>query len=357
MKTKFPTNKPIWMVRAGSHGQQEEIALEENIVAIGWREMGDLSGISSKSLLENKYENVFPNTKPKASSNMSNQIWRFKSEIEIEDWVVLPLKRRPAIAIGRIVSDYGFTDQYGPEIGHYRKVEWLTKDMPRSEFKQDLLYSMGAFLTVCKIQRNDAEVRIPRALDAYLNGGNKNTTPNPVLDSKSFDDTDIDDKGDIDIETMGRDQIRSMIKQEFAGHRLQDLVAGIFAVEGYMTEVSPPGKDGGIDILAGKGLLGLEEPRICIQVKATSSPAGIDVVNSLLGVVSSYGASYGLIVSTGGFTNDARKKAKEQFFKLRLWDSDDLIEAILKNYLKLSDEIKASLPLKQIWVAVLEDIE
>ena len=34
----------------------------------------------------------------------------------------------------------------------------------------------------------------------------------------------------------------------------------------------------------------------------------------------------GLVVSLGGFTKDARNKAKEQFFKVRLWDSDDLIE-------------------------------
>ncbi|OHX51662.1 restriction endonuclease [Planococcus faecalis] len=354
MNVKFSNDKPIWMVRAGSHGQQEEIALEENIIAIGWRELGDLDKVDSKAEIEDKYEKIYLNTKPKAVSNRVNQIWRFKKEIKKGDWVVLPLKIRPVIAIGRIVGNYEFTDHFGPEIGHYRQVEWFTKDMPRSEFKQDLLYSMGAFLTVCKIQRNDAEIRIPKALNTYLNVGAQSITGSKALE---IDEIENGEKEEIDIETMGRDQIRSMIKQEFAGHRLQDLVAGIFSVEGYMTDISPPGKDGGVDILAGKGLLGLEEPRICVQVKATTTPAGIDVVNSLLGVVSSYGASYGLIVSTGGFTSDARKKAKEQFFKLRLWDSDDLIEAILKNYLDLSDEIKASLPLKQIWVGITEELE
>lgn len=70
------------------------------------------------------------------------------------------------------------------------------------------------------------------------------------------------------------------------------------------------------------------------------------------GVVSIYSATYGLVVSLGGFTKDARNKAKEQFFKVRLWDSDDQIEAMLRVYDDLDEGIQASLPLKREWVTV-----
>jgi restriction system protein len=43
---------------------------------------------------------------------------------------------------------------------------------------------------------------------------------------------------------------------------------------------------------------------------------------------------------------------RSQFFSIRLWDSGDLIGAVLKNYEKLSPEIQAELPLKKIWVLV-----
>jgi restriction system protein len=343
--------KPIWLVRAGRHGEQEQAALEKNLVAIGWEELGDISQLNNKEDLVKLFQTTYPAEKPKATTNKANQVWRFKTEIEIGHLVVLPLKNEPAIAIGKIKSDYKFTKNLGTEISHYREVEWLTKDMPRTRLKQDLLYSLGAFLTVCRIQRNDAELRIPKALHNYINGGSSTTSIGP-------DDT-VNDTSDatenVDLETLGRDQIRSFIEQEFAGHRLQELVAAIFEVEGYATVISPPGKDGGVDVLAGKGLLGLEEPRICVQVKATANPAGIDVVNGLLGVVSGHGASYGLVVSMGGFTQDARKKAREQFFKIRLWDSNDLIDATLRNYPRLSEEIQAALPLKQVWVTVNEE--
>lgn len=36
----------------------------------------------------------------------------------------------------------------------------LAKDVLRSAFDQDLLYSFGALLTFCQIKRNDAERRV-----------------------------------------------------------------------------------------------------------------------------------------------------------------------------------------------------
>lgn len=340
----------IWLVRAGRYGDQEQAALDNNIVTIGWNELGNVSNYKNKESFFAFFETTYPNQKPKAIMNKANQVWRFKNEIEIGDLVVLPLKQEPCVAVGEVISNYEFTEKLGPDIVHTRRVKWLTKDMPRTNLKQDLLYSLGAYMTVCRIQRNDAETRIPAAVQSYLGRVSSASPQSSITIEDSLDDQSVI----ADLETLGKDQIRSFINQQFAGHRLQDLVAAIFEVEGYATVVSPPGKDGGVDILAGKGLLGLEEPRICVQVKATSTPSGIDVVNSLLGVVASYGASYGLIVSMGGFTRDARKKAQEQFFKVRLWDSNDLINATLRNYHKLSDDIQANLPLKQVWVVVDE---
>lgn len=336
-------SNPIWLVRAGRTGHQENAAIENNLVAIGWEELGDLSTVNDRQTLIELYGETYIEDKARAVSNMANQIWRFANEIKIGDYVVLPLKTEPVIAIGRVTGPYEFNKAIADEVRHIRRVEWLTTNMPRTRLDQDLLYSLGAYMTVCRIQRNDAETRIPQAMHRYVNG----------LDSVSTTQvSDIDVEEIVDLEAIGRDQIRILIEREFAGHRLQDLVAAVLKVEGFQPVVSPPGKDGGVDILAGKGVLGLEEPRICVQVKATASSAGIDVINSLLGVVAGYGATYGLVVSLGGFTKDARNKAKEQFFKVRLWDSDDLIDALLRVYDELDEEIQASMPLKRVWVTV-----
>jgi restriction system protein len=45
----------LWLVRAGRHGEQEQGALEYNVVAIGWNEFSDLSDIKTRDELAGLY--------------------------------------------------------------------------------------------------------------------------------------------------------------------------------------------------------------------------------------------------------------------------------------------------------------
>ena len=129
----------------------------------------------------------------------------------------------------------------------------------------------------------------------------------------------------------------------------------VLHAQGYKTEVSPPGPDGGVDILAGSGILGFDHPRLCVQVKSSVSAAGQTVFNELLGVMTKYKAEQGLFVSWGGFTDAVLKDSKKEYFSIRLWDQGDLVDALLANYECLDDELKAELSLKRIWVLVREE--
>lgn len=155
-----------------------------------------------------------------------------------------------------------------------------------------------------------------------------------------------------DIEDIASQQIISLIKSEFAGHALAELVAEILRVEGYTTKVSPPGADGGVDILAAGGTLGLGEDRICVQVKSGDGAANHDVVLRLIGSMSNTQAQTGLLVSIGGVNAVGQKELDNNFFKLRLWQMPDLLKALFRTYGELSDATRAKLPLKQIWAPI-----
>jgi restriction system protein len=45
-----------------------------------------------------------------------------------------------------------------------------------------------------------------------------------------------------------------------------------------------------------------------------------------------------------------------QFFKVRAWNSNDLIEPPMENYDKLDQDIRAELPLKRIWTLVTPEV-
>ena len=116
--------------------------------------------------------------------------------------------------------------------------------------------------------------------------------------------------------------------------------------------VSPEGPDGGVDIIAGRGPLGFESPRLVVQVKSGDAQVNVKTFRELNGVINSFGAESGLIVSWGGFQNQVYKEAAREYFKIRLWDADDLVQMIQENYDNLPEDIQTELPLKKIWVLI-----
>ncbi|HEU0123959.1 MAG TPA: restriction endonuclease [Bryobacteraceae bacterium] len=333
----------IWLVRAGQHGEREEAALEKGLVIIGWEDLPTLSGVKSRDDLAQLLKDTYPDQGPNTLSNWRGQLWAFRDRIQKDDLVVLPLKRRSAIAIGRVTSDYTYLPD-GIDGFHARSVKWLKTDLPRSAFDQDLLYSFGAFMTVCQIRRNNAEVRIKAVLE-----GKKASS----IDPQPTTDQDGDEEPvPIDIQQYAEDGIREFIEQRFKGHGLARLVEALLKATGYTTVAAPPGPDGGVDIVAGRGPMGFDPPRLCIQVKSSSSPVNVEVIQRLHGSMKGVGADQGLFVSWGGFNSKVPAEERTQFFSIRLWDSGDLIQHLLENYERLSADIQAELPLKKIWVLV-----
>ena len=331
----------VWLVRAGRRGEQEQIALDQGLVTIGWNELPNLSAVKSREALADLYRQIFPDASAGKTANHVGQVWAFRNRMKEGDLAVLPLHIQSAIAIGEITGPYQYRDDLGSEVHHSRPVKWLRTDIPRTAFDQDLLYSLGAFMTVCQISRNHAEKRIQ----------------NVLAGKQEHAITHLED-GDgemLDIEQAARDQILEYIQQRFAGHKLADLVDAVLQAEGYLTRVSTPGPDGGVDILAGSGPLGFGDPRMCIQVKSSSSPADVNVLRGLQGILQNFHADQGLLVSWGGFKSTVLQEARQSFFSIRLWDSGDLLKAIFKNYEKFPDQLQAELPLKRTWALVLEE--
>lgn len=339
---------PVWMVRAGRDGQREEFALQQGLAVIGWDELPDLSAVSSRAEVETLIAAALPDAKPKSVLNYAVQVWSFVNRIGDDDLVILPLKTRGAIAVGKPTGDYEFRSGNPPGARHVRPVTWIRDDIPRTAFDQDLLYSLGAFMTVCQIRRNNAEERIK----AILSG-----RPAPPVSSLPSDDdlATEDDAVQVDIVAFARDQLRGFIGQRFKGHEMARLVNAVLQAQGYHTQLSPAGPDGGVDIIGGKGPMGFEAPHLVVQVKSSDDPADVKVLRELQGVMQSFDAERGLLVCWGGFKRTVYDEARQLYFQVRLWDSDDLLDAIADEYDNLPDDLQAELPLQRIWTLVLDE--
>jgi restriction system protein len=132
----------------------------------------------------------------------------------------------------------------------------------------------------------------------------------------------------------------------------QNLVAGLLRGMGYYVAwVSPPGPDRGIDVMAHTDPLGIQGPRIKVQVKRRVDKTTIDGIRSLLALLGE--GDVGLFISTGGFTRDAEEEVRRQENRrIMLVDMKRLFDLWIEHYEKIPDESRRLLPLKPIYFLV-----
>jgi restriction system protein len=342
----------LWLYRTGRYGEHEQKFLKDNRIYLTWDEFADTDPTKVKHFDEIKdiLRQAHPDDSERRRGNHAGQVWGFVLAMKPGDWVVMPLRSKPAIAIGEITNEYVYDPTAEPLYRCWRGIKWLNQEVPRSAFDQDLLYSFGAIQTLCKIQRNDAEKRIRLMAD-----NNWQAAQLPSTTSKQTP-TDADSiEEPIDLERLGRDEIARLIIRKFKGHGMERLVEAILKAQGYTTFRSPEGADKGIDILAAPGALGFGHPRICVQVKSQESPVDRPTLDQLIGAMQNFHADQGLLVSWGGFKQSVDKEIASQFFRVRLWDQDTLINALLEHYHHLDEDLRAELPLKRIWTTASQE--
>lgn len=340
----------FWGVRAGSHGEMEEFALSNNVVIIGYGEYGDVNLFSSIETLKDQLGKIRPKETSRTLSIWSGQIWSFVHNIKIGDLVALPRKGTGQIAFGEVIGPYRFDASAVEGAQQQRPVKWLDVSFARTRLDEDILNSLGSLLTVFRVKAHDAEHRVRQAL-----AGKTVTAPTQVSSLSVETSVDPDALGVDDLERKARDRINEFIRRKFTDHRLEELVEAVLQAQGFFTDRTPPGPDGGVDILAARGPLGIEAPRIAVQVKSSSTPSDVAQVRALKGVLDDFGADFGLFVSWSGFRGIATTDSRRDFFQMRLWNAEVLLDEILANYDKLPSDIQAELPLKRVWMLAEEN--
>lgn len=136
---------------------------------------------------------------------------------------------------------------------------------------------------------------------------------------------------------------------------LQELVAGLLKAMGYhVTWIAPPGKDGGIDIVAYSDPLGTRPPRIKVQVKRHQDAVRVDGLRAFLAILGE--EDVGIFVNSGGFTKDAEHEARTQASRrITLIDLRRLFDLWVDHYDELDDVDRRRMPVRPIWFLAPEE--
>lgn len=345
-----------WIVRAGKYGEREQWTLQNGLSGAGWHEVADMTSTDTRDKIRAVVETAFPNSPTGRIANFTGQLWAVRDSIKPGDLVVLPLKTKK-IAIGVCTKGYEYrADQPDPGCRHTITVDWKTTDVSRAAIKDDLLNTINGAMTIFQASKNNAEARLRKVMETGVDPGNTLSPATAMTPTPDQPLVDVDDSYDVvdpdPAPTLDaiRDRVRTFLIENFKGHRLTGLVAAILRVEGYVCDVSPPGPDQGVDIMAGRGPLGLDSPTLIVEVKSEDTPIGSAVVRGLQGAISQHRANQGLLVAWGGLNKQARSEIRTDRLVLRVWEADDIIDHLFDVYDRLPDDIRITIPLKRAWV-------
>ena len=325
-------DKKVW----GIHTQNDSLFLNKDLIAIGWRDFGDLSKVEeSRDAFKAHYIEAYPDAKKGQIANGVGMLYRFLHEVQIGDYVVFPSKTDRKINIGTIDGDYYFEDSDG-EYVQRRKVKWL-KHIPRLNFSQGALYEVGSAMSFFSV-KNYA--------DEFLSALDKD-----FKKSVTSDDAEDESVGATaeDIVESTKDFILKELSRQLKGYDLEAFVADLFRAMGYRTTVSPQGGDSGIDITAYKDEF---PPRILVQVKSQDSDIKETTIQSLKGAMRE--GDYGLFVTLSNYTKNAQKYLDSTPI-IRGINGTELVDLILKYYEDLSEKYRKMIPLKMVYIPVPKD--
>ncbi len=157
----------VWVIRAGSMGENEEFALKNELYRVG---PGVNQGVWE--FVDRKALKGLIQEQP----SLADEVWRFAREVKVGEIVVMPLKEtKPKnVVVGRIVGDYVYCyverrDESLAPLTHTRKVEWLAKGVPLENFDEDIQKSFeNSHSNVVRVRKPNSEARVEQAIRAYI---------------------------------------------------------------------------------------------------------------------------------------------------------------------------------------------
>jgi restriction system protein len=320
----------IWGVHMRrEHGLEP---IEQGYIAIGWREMGDLSLLQPKrDAFKAAYEVAYPNSKEQTIRTSAGVPYRFLIEMKLGDIVIFPSKPNRMVNIGVVEGDYSFQSHAPLECPHRRVVRWI-KHLPRASFSQPALNEIGSALTLFRVTSN---------ADEFL----------AALEGEAFEPGDIDDASaeavSAQVEESTEDFIIKRLKTSQTPFQFEHFVAHLLKCMGYYSRVTQASGDGGVDIIAHRDELGFEPPIIKVQCKQILSTIGRPDVQKLFGAIER--EEKGLFVTLGSFSAEARTFEQTKP-NLRLIDGVALIELIYEHYHQFEPRYQMLLPLRRSYI-------
>jgi len=326
-----------WMMRS-PRGRYTEELLQQGRVCLGWGEAApDLKAAETPQDFYAVIRRLAPHLRHLQAVSVARQLYKFFREMKVGDPVITYDAERRTYHIGAIAGDAETDPDAVPRLANFRKVEW------RHSIQRDQLSNGVRMSLSCQLQLFQPSRRVMEEIERLIS---------QPLTVPGADTAHSCGAKPMDSFTTALASARALIKErltQLTWMQMQMLVAGVLRAMGYKTKISLPGADKGKDIIASPDGLGLEQPRIFVEVKHQNGRqiTAAEIRKFIGGRHAQHDRC--LFVSTGGFSTEAEYEAERAPLALTLIDGDDLIDLLLEHYERTDAETRAHFPLRRIY--------
>ena len=376
----------VWLVRAGEHSQFDEKFINDQRVYLtckgvsdeDFTEISDYSGIRKLLLTRLQGGDDFE------IASLSDVVFEFVMSMATHDLVITPLRTSNSLAIGEIVSPYGFDPTAEPPFNHLRDVKWIAMDIPTQSFSAEIQTYLNMTAPVVQIKVSNAAAQVQKIvspqqefrLEPHISASTiireKNdptkSTPSPtkmapsdnppirVSESKpvsgvtqTVSDLRAVEPDECLLESLGIQAITQVIGEDFARNGPHNVVRAILEAGG-LTIISQNMESDSSLFTAAPGSFGLDRPITCVWVPPANTTCDALSFSQFLGRMQANQCDQGLIVAWSGFESQAIHGADALATKVRLWNQQDIVKNFVGHYAALGSNIQQRIPLKRIWI-------
>jgi restriction system protein len=329
----------VWGIHNGGDPEADGVYLRKNHIAIGWKEVGDLSKLKDREAFRTAFRKAYPGWSHKQAMVGADQVFRFSNLVNVGDVIVYRSRIDGFVHIGTIVGPITYSPDLLERFPRCREVKW-DKSLEVTAFTPGFRHELGSALTFFKLKTHAKEAL------ATLTG-----TDAPLTLAEANPSDEPDENMSIEqIEGWAQDFIVGTLSTQLKGIEFEDFVKHLLERMGYRVDKTPPNSPG-VDLIAYRGL-GIDGPMVKVSVKSQSSSVDLADINALFAQLAS--GEIGLLIALSNYTMNAKKFADHKS-NLRLIDGIELVRLIYENYDHFDANYRAMLPLKKMYVPIIKE--
>ncbi|MEM0342773.1 MAG: restriction endonuclease [Thermoplasmata archaeon] len=305
----------VYCVRA-EFGRYADSFVRNGYVAIGWNELGDLSGVTSREQIHDLYIKAYPEDVSKYKIGQQvGQIYRFLLDMQAGDYVITPDADTEYIHWGTLDDKPYYFETKDDDVPyrHRRRVKWHREPVRRASFSVPFQNSIRSSLTVFWTPQKNSFFEVIGRRDLI----------------------DVSKKVHVSADRLVLDRILGLSSEEF-----EIFVTALLSTLGFESRHTGRSGDEGVDAEGELDLYGMAKIKLFVQAKRYKQDTRIgpkDVKKLRQNIPT---GAQGAFVVTCDFTDEALKVATEPGFpRIGTVNGSQLVDILSEKWDELSDEL------------------